>query len=89
MNKKIYESTVSDLGYEGINSGLMVGVSSSNINSVGYDYDARTLFVAFIAGTIYQYTSVPPVVVVELLSAGSHGSFFHQNIRMSYPFSKL
>ena len=89
MNKDVFDSIASDHGFSGISSGQLVGISSSNLSQVGYDYDQRVLFVAFTNGNIYQYSSVPPSVVIELLSAGSHGSYFHHNIRMSYPFSKL
>ena len=63
-------------------------VSSSNISSIGYDLNSNVLEIEFIAGTVYQYFDVPEYVWRELMEAASHGSFFAQNIKNVYSFSR-
>ncbi len=63
-------------------------VSSSNISSIGYDLNSNVLEIEFIAGTVYQYFDVPEYVWKELMEAGSHGSYFAQNIKNVYSFSR-
>lgn len=63
-------------------------VSSSNIQSIGYDADSGTLEIEFKSGTIYQYFEVPAAVYQELLNAGSMGQYFSSNIRGAYRFAR-
>jgi len=56
-------------------------VSSSNLASVGYDPDSLTLEIAFLSSGVYQYHGVPVEVFEGLMSAGSKGTFFDQNIK--------
>lgn len=58
-----------------------ISVTSSNLTSVGYDDGRRILEVEFTDGSIYQYFGVPLEVFDGLLSAGSHGKYFHRNVR--------
>ena len=58
--------------------------NSSNIRSVGYDDDARTLHITFHSGKSYTFESVPRDEYDYLLSAESVGSHFHSNIRNKY-----
>ncbi len=68
----------------------MISVSSSNLAAVGYDHDSATLRIEFLNGGIYDYSGVPSDVHEALMSAGSKGQFFDQNIKKGgYPFSKL
>jgi len=64
-------------------------VSSSNINSIGYDTISQTLEIEFHNGDIYQYYNVPENVFQSLMSASSHGSFFHHNIKNNYRWRKI
>ena len=91
MNRIQFDDHVDGLGHEPetLHSGGLISVQSSNLYGIGYEFDSKTLVVAFTNGGAYQYEGVSPFMVVELLSAGSHGSFFHHNIRMSYAFSRL
>jgi hypothetical protein len=66
-----------------------VPVSSENLSSVGYDADSQTLEIAFNRGGVYQYAGVPESKYEGLMSASSHGTYFHANIRNRYPFTKL
>lgn len=59
----------------------MLEVDSSNIHSVGYDGDTKTLVVRFKSGTVYSYANVKPAVALAFMEADSHGSYFHTNIR--------
>lgn len=64
-------------------------VSSSNLNSVGYDAPSLTLEVEFKDGALYQYFDVPASVHQELVAASSVGQYFSQNIRNSYRYARL
>lgn len=64
-------------------------VSSTDISSVGYNPDSRTLEIEFNSGGIYQYFSVPQGVHDALMGANSHGKYFNQNIRDVYRCSKI
>jgi hypothetical protein len=50
-----------------------VPVSSSNLESIGYDAESQTLEIEFHGGGIYKYFGVPPRVHEGLMNAGSHG----------------
>lgn len=60
-------------------------VISSNISSVGYDENSRTLKVEFNRGSVYKYTGVPSVEYENLLNAPSKGRYFNQQIKNRYP----
>lgn len=66
-----------------------VSVSSSNLASVGYDPETQTLEIEFHDGGIYQYFGVPLHVHRGLMSAGSHGKYFHANIKDVYPYEQV
>jgi len=60
-------------------------VSSSNIRSVGYDLDTRTLEVEFHSGGISQYAGVLETIYQGFMRAASKGSYFHDHIKGRYP----
>ena len=64
-------------------------VSSSNIRSIGYVSKSQTLEIEFHSGGIYQYFNVPESIYNALMSASSHGSYFHHNIRDRYRYEKI
>ncbi|WP_080629319.1 KTSC domain-containing protein [Leptospira santarosai] len=64
-------------------------VSSSDLRSVGYDPNTSTLEIEFKGSEVYQYSAVPQSVYQSLLSAGSHGKFFHQNIKDRFSYHKV
>ena len=64
-------------------------VSSSNISSIGYDPESRTLEIEFHSGGIYQYFNVPESIYNALMSASSHGSYFHRHIKDQYQWTKI
>jgi hypothetical protein len=57
-----------------------VSVRSSNISSIGYDPQKKTLEVRFRDGAVYQYFDVPAYLHSELMNASSHGKFLHRYI---------
>ncbi len=65
-------------------------VSSSNLHSIGYDNMTNTLEIEFLHGGIYQYSNVPEHIYTGLVSASSHGSYFHNNIKLAgYSYKKI
>ncbi len=67
-----------------------VRVSSSNLASVGYDPEMRTLEIEFLNGGVYQYSNVPAHVHSSLMSASSHGSYFAAYIKKGgYSYRKV
>lgn len=56
-------------------------VSSSNIESIGYDETTQILEVAFLTGAIYQYYGVPDQLYQGLMSASSKGTYLNQYIK--------
>lgn len=60
-------------------------VSSSNIESVGFDINTAELHIRFSkTGKTYVYRGVGESVFLELLSAPSVGTYFSQNIKNVY-----
>lgn len=64
-------------------------VTSSNINSIGYDPQSATLEVEFTSGDVYQYFSVPEHLYRGLMNASSTGQFLNDYIRNSYRYQKV
>lgn len=52
-------------------------VQSSDIASIGYDANLNILEIEFLSGGVYQYLSVSENIFHEIMSASSHGSYFH------------
>jgi len=67
----------------------MAPVSSSNLASVGYDSTTRILRVEFRSGAVYEYSEVPEAEYQGLMGANSKGSYFHQNIKDRYSYTKI
>ena len=65
----------------------MTPVSSSDISSIGYENG--TLYISFHKGGTYAYFNVPQSVYAGLMSAGSHGKYFHAFIKHHYGYQKL
>ncbi len=65
-------------------------VTSSNVDSVGYDPNTSTLEIAFKSGGIYRYSGVDPDTHLSLMGAESIGSFVNKNIvRAGFTASKV
>ena len=78
----------SDSGNRSTHSGTMKRkpVKSSHLVSVGYE--DGTLEIEFRNG-VYQYFDVPRDVYKELMTADSHGVYFHENIKNEYEWEKV
>lgn len=66
-----------------------IPVSSSNVQSIGYDSDSSILEVEFTNGAIYQYFGVPQDVYDGLMDAASKGTYLHRHVKQAYSFVKL
>ncbi len=64
-------------------------VSSSDIASIGYDQNLFILEIEFLSGGIYQYINVPSSIFQGIMSASSHGVYFHQYIKDKYSCNKI
>jgi hypothetical protein len=66
------------------------GVTSSNIESIGYDSGSSTLEVKFLNGAIYQYYNVPRSIYAGLMSAPSHGSYLDMYVKKGgYSYKRI
>ena len=65
----------------------MKSVSSSDISSIGYE--GSTLHIRFNSGGLYAYYNVPSGVYNALMSASSHGKYFHANIKGRYGDTRI
>jgi hypothetical protein len=67
----------------------MVAVSSSNLAAVGFDSWSATLTIEFNDGSSYEYYNVPRSEYAGLLSADSHGRYFHAYIKDQYHYRRI
>ncbi|MCB2356421.1 KTSC domain-containing protein [Clostridium estertheticum] len=67
----------------------MIPVSSSNIDSVGYDEEDQTVHVRFTNNSLYIYKGVPELEFDGLVNAPSVGSYLHRNYKNVYPYSRI
>lgn len=56
-------------------------VSSSMINSIGYEPNTSTLEIEFSSGVVWQYYDFPESSWYEFENAESHGKHFHASIK--------
>lgn len=67
----------------------MIGVSSSNVESIGYDNSELTLYVRYLDGSEYAYYGVPQYIYDDLLSTNSIGSYLHVYVKNQYRYEKI
>lgn len=67
----------------------MIPVSSSNIESIGYDEPNKQVYVRFTSATLYIYKDVPQNEFINLMDAPSHGSYLHRNFKNVYPYERI
>lgn len=67
----------------------MIPVTSSNVESVGYDEQNEVVYVRFSNGTLYIYKGVPQYDYEGLLNAPSVGSYLHRNFKNVYPYERI
>jgi len=66
-----------------------IKVESSNIESIGYDEESKTLIVEFKSGSTYSYIGVPSIVFKKMLESDSKGRFLNNNIKPTFLATKL
>jgi len=59
---------------------IMQPVTSSNVEAVGYDADARLLFVSFKSGAQWIYSGITPLMHKTLMEAESIGSHLRKTL---------
>lgn len=64
-------------------------VKSSNVKSIGYDPETRTLEVEYIGGGLYQHEDVGEEDHAALISSESVGSHLHKHIKPKFRLKKL
>lgn len=64
-------------------------VSSSNIKSVGYDAQTRTLAIEFSNSRVYHYADVSPEAHQALIGADSIGRHFAAHVRNQFTSSHV
>lgn len=60
---------------------LRTDVVSSNIKSIGYDPQSKTLEVEFRSGKVYQFAPVSTYVHLEIMSSDSIGRSFNALVK--------
>ena len=63
-------------------------VDSSNVESVAYDGETKTLAIKYVNGGLYSYDAVDMQVYTDLVHAESVGKFLNQQIKGRYSFLK-
>jgi hypothetical protein len=66
-----------------------IAVSSSAMVSVGYDASRQLLDIEFPNGDVYRYFDVPAAVHRGLMTASSHGTYFHASIKGRYRYERV
>ncbi len=61
---------------------------STVIRRWDYDEAGQRLDVTFVSGKHYSYHEVPPTIVEEMRAAFSKGSYFNQNIRDHFRYTR-
>lgn len=64
-------------------------VTSSSLNSVGYDPKRQILEVEFVNGDVYQYFDVPRQTYEEFLQAESMAQFMNWRIKERHRYKRL
>lgn len=67
----------------------MIPVSSSNIESIGYDEQNQEVYVRFLNGSLYVYKGVPQHEYENLRDAPSLGSYLHRSYKNVYPYERI
>jgi hypothetical protein len=66
----------------------MIAVQSSDLRAVDYDWGG-TLTIEFHSGGVYEYFNVPHSEYAGLMSASSHGKYFHAYIKNRYSCRRI
>ena len=72
-----------------MNAPEMNPVSSSNIESIGYDEENQQVYVRFLNNSLYVYKGVPEHEFQNLMQASSKGSYLNRNFKNVYPYERI
>ena len=64
-------------------------VSSSNIESIGYDEQNQEVYVRFLNNSLYVYNVVPAHEYQNLMDAPSQASYLNRNFKNVYPYERI
>jgi hypothetical protein len=64
-------------------------VDSSMITSIWYDKKEQILEIEFNSWSVYQYYDIPLEEYEWIMSADSHGQYFHSNINECYEYWRI
>lgn len=64
-------------------------VSSSNIDSIGYDEQNQEVYIRFLKGSLYVYKGVPAHEYQNLMEAPSQGSYLNRSFKNVYPYERI
>ncbi|MBX9597065.1 MAG: KTSC domain-containing protein [Burkholderiales bacterium] len=69
----------------------MIRVSSSNVHSVGYNFDIKSVIVQFLDGSQYEYYNISEKEFLALRDANSVGQYLDQYYKKGhcYKYSKI
>lgn len=67
----------------------MLPVSSSNIDSIGYNVVNQEVYVRFLNNTLYVYKGVPLHIFENFRNAPSQGVYLNTNIKNVYPYDRI
>ena len=67
----------------------MITVSSSNIESIGYDEPSQQVYIRFLNGSLYIYKGVPISEFENLRDSPSLGSYLHRSYKNVYPYERI
>lgn len=67
----------------------MITVSSSNIESIGYDESNQQVYIRFLNASIYVYTGVPIHEFESLRDAPSLGSYLNRSFKNVFPYERI
>jgi hypothetical protein len=63
--------------------------ASTNIKSIDYNEEEKTLVVEFAKGGKYKYFDVPEEIPADMILAKSAGKFFQENIKNAFKFERV
>lgn len=64
-------------------------VDSSNVEAVGYDREAREIYVRFLEGRTYIYEEADERTFEELRTADSVGSYLNRVLKPGHPYREI
>lgn len=64
-------------------------VSSSHIDSIGYDEPNEEVYIRFLDGSMYVYRGVPAFEFQNLHEAPSCGTYLNRNFKNVYPYERI